>query len=255
MNEQNIIIVEDAPFQQALLARLIGFVSDARVHRAANGHEALALLDGGVVPSLIFCDLKMPDMDGVELIRRLARRRCRAGLVLLSGIDNDLLSSICTMASDYGVQCIETLEKPVSRPQLEALLARLMSGTTAVAGASEAMAASPGLDEVDSALQRGQLQPWFQSQIDAGSGTIVAAEALVRWVHPQRGVLLPRQFLPQISRLGQQALLTVQMLNGALRAAAAWRRLGHQIAVSVNVDAQELGDTQFADRVLGFLET
>ena len=60
MNGQNIIIVEDAPFQQALLARLIGFVSDARVHRAANGHEALALLDGGVVPRLIFCDLRCP---------------------------------------------------------------------------------------------------------------------------------------------------------------------------------------------------
>lgn len=258
MSGHNIVIVEDDPFQQAILARLIGFVSDAEVHRAANGREALALLDEGIAPEMIFCDLQMPDMDGVELIRALARRRCLARLVLLSAAGSDVLTSVHTMASDYGLRHIDTMAKPVNRQQLERLLAELVVASSSGAEASDGhsqTASPPTLDEVAVALQRGQLQPWFQPQIDAASGAVVAAEALVRWLHPQRGVLTPNLFLPQVARLGQQAVLTAQVLNGALRAAAKWRRDGHEIGVSVNVDAQELSDPHFADRVRGFLET
>lgn len=112
--------------------------------------------------------------------------------------------------------------------------------------------AAPGIlsHEVDAALIADEFQPWFQPQIATESGVIVGFEALARWRHPKRGLLLPAQFLPDIAAAGLMGRFGRHILAHALGAARDWDQGGLRVpAVSVNFSADELRDPALADHV------
>lgn len=91
-------------------------------------------------------------------------------------------------------------------------------------------------DELLVGLSRGEIKAYFQPQVDASSFAPVGAEALVRWEHPERGVLSPAEFLPVIEDLGLSAEVDHLVFEDALRAAQATARAGVLIdKMSVNV--------------------
>jgi diguanylate cyclase (GGDEF)-like protein len=94
-------------------------------------------------------------------------------------------------------------------------------------------------------IGRGELVLHLQPQIAIGSGALVGAEALVRWQHPELGLLAPGDFLPAVAQTNVMRPLTRQMVADALDVAAAWRARGRSLAVSVNVAAHNLLDPDF----------
>ncbi|WP_439137086.1 EAL domain-containing protein [Roseicyclus sp.] len=104
--------------------------------------------------------------------------------------------------------------------------------------------------EVASALIADEFQPWFQPQIATQSGVIVGFEALARWHHPKRGILLPAHFLPAIADAGLMGRFGRRILHHALTAARGWDQAGLRVpSVSVNFSADELRDPSLADHV------
>lgn len=99
------------------------------------------------------------------------------------------------------------------------------------------------------AIEADELTLDFQPTFDLGSGAIVSAEALVRWPHPDRGVLLPADFLGKASEARQTPALTRWVLESALRECGAWRDRGWRLPVAVNVDMRSLLDESFVDEV------
>jgi len=81
----------------------------------------------------------------------------------------------------------------------------------------------------------------------------VGVEALVRWQHPQLGLLPPAVFLPMAEDSGLVRALTAWVFPTALRQLSAWRETGRELSVSVNVSAQDLADDQFPSFVEGWL--
>ncbi|MET0687309.1 MAG: EAL domain-containing protein [Solirubrobacteraceae bacterium] len=104
--------------------------------------------------------------------------------------------------------------------------------------AQEAERLRQALDEEAFALH-------YQPQVSLFDGTVVAAEALVRWEHPAEGLLLPVSFLPQIEASGLMRRLTASVLEQAVRQAAAWRDAGTPIPVAVNLSVTNLLDAEF----------
>jgi len=96
-----------------------------------------------------------------------------------------------------------------------------------------------------SALQEGQLRVYYQPLLDIPSGRYVGTEALVRWRHPQRGVMTPADFVPIAEETGQIADIDRFVLERACRQAAAWAAAGHALRMSVNVAAGQLVDPDF----------
>lgn len=94
--------------------------------------------------------------------------------------------------------------------------------------------------ELAHGIANGQLVNWYQPQVDARTGALVSVEALVRWQHPTRGLVLPADFLPVARRAGLMPLLTETILRNALDDAAAWHRDGLDVGVAVNVAPTEL---------------
>lgn len=91
-------------------------------------------------------------------------------------------------------------------------------------------------DGLRGAMQRGELEIRYQPQVELASGRIVGMEALLRWNHPTRGVLLPEDFLPIAEKYGLMQQLGRWVLGEACRQMAVWRRQGMAVpVVAINV--------------------
>ncbi|MBV7394918.1 putative bifunctional diguanylate cyclase/phosphodiesterase [Mameliella sediminis] len=105
-------------------------------------------------------------------------------------------------------------------------------------------------NEVDRALSNGQIQPWFQPQICTSTGAISGVEALARWIHPERGIVPPAQFLRVLEDAGRMDHLSEVILQHSLTALRSWDQAGIDIPrVSVNFSDPELRDPRLVDRI------
>ncbi|HTX01910.1 MAG TPA: bifunctional diguanylate cyclase/phosphodiesterase, partial [Acidimicrobiales bacterium] len=98
-------------------------------------------------------------------------------------------------------------------------------------------------------VERRQLRLEFQPQLDLASGSVVAAEALVRWEHPRFGTIQPLEFLPLAEDAGLMPALTARVLDEAAAQCARWHAGGHEVAISVNVSTSNLLEPLFAESV------
>jgi EAL domain-containing protein (putative c-di-GMP-specific phosphodiesterase class I) len=106
------------------------------------------------------------------------------------------------------------------------------------------------------ALDRGQLAVHYQPVIDLRSGQVRNIEALVRWHHPERGMIAPSTFIPLAERAGFIGPLGNRVLEDACRQIRDWQSRfpsEQPLSVSVNVSARQIHDGKLADRVAGIL--
>jgi diguanylate cyclase (GGDEF)-like protein len=103
-------------------------------------------------------------------------------------------------------------------------------------------------------LEREEFQLYYQPQVDS-EAKIIGAEVLLRWPHPQRGMVSPSEFIPLAEETGLIIPLGLWVMNQACRQLAHW---GHQpqmssLVISVNVSARQIAQTGFVEQVLGAL--
>jgi diguanylate cyclase (GGDEF)-like protein/PAS domain S-box-containing protein len=109
--------------------------------------------------------------------------------------------------------------------------------------------------ELRQAIEGDQLLLHYQPKIGVADGSVRHVEALVRWVHPERGFTPPDRFIPLAEETGLVKPLTIWVLNEALRQHRAWREVGLDIQVAVNFSARTLHDPDLVSIVTGLLET
>lgn len=241
-----ILLVEDHDFQRRILARMLVALGAKSVLEAANGRAALALLDQGAAPSVVVCDLDMPEMDGMAFIRHLGEKLPDVPVIIASALDPALLGSVAKMADAYGVRLLGVLEKPVTRVHLAQLLA-------ADDSPRRPRAAPPApkftLAEIEAGIRNHEFVPFFQPKLDMKTGAVVGAEALARWRHPTQGIVAPYGFILTLEQAGKIDALTFLMLEQAAHATRRLRESGLEITISVNLSTTSLADVTLADRV------
>jgi diguanylate cyclase (GGDEF)-like protein/PAS domain S-box-containing protein len=99
------------------------------------------------------------------------------------------------------------------------------------------------------ALEQGEFELHYQPKVNMSTGEVVGAEALIRWRHPERGLLLPREFLSVVSGSSLEISLGEWTLVTALDQLTRWRDSGLRLAVSVNISADHLLRSNFPDRL------
>ncbi len=109
-------------------------------------------------------------------------------------------------------------------------------------------------EELDAAIDTDQLVLHYQRQLDLHNSQVETVEALVRWQHPEHGLIPPLTFLPLAEEAGLMCKVTRWVLANALAQCAEWRSEGPQIRVSVNVAASDLIDPQFPETVAIMLD-
>ncbi|MCZ2807517.1 bifunctional diguanylate cyclase/phosphodiesterase [Modestobacter sp. VKM Ac-2983] len=109
------------------------------------------------------------------------------------------------------------------------------------------------VEELRRALVTGELVLHHQPQVDIATRQVVGVEALLRWLHPVRGLLGPAEFLPLAEVHGLMGAITDEVLSQAVAQAARWRQQGRVLRVSVNLSASNLLDTELPQRVADLL--
>ena len=105
------------------------------------------------------------------------------------------------------------------------------------------------LRDLRQALANDELELFFQPKIDARSGKVTAAEALVRWNHPTRGLVMPADFVPLAERSGLIGPLGNWVIEAACKQARAWRDKGLRMRVAINLSAVQMRQDDIADRI------
>lgn len=109
---------------------------------------------------------------------------------------------------------------------------------------------------VRAALRRNELVLYFQPQFEVNSRRLTGVEALLRWVHPGRGVVPPAQLIPVAEEIGLMPLIGDWVLRAACAQAVAWDKLGYEpITMSVNVSVSQLHAGNLVERVAWILKT
>ena len=105
------------------------------------------------------------------------------------------------------------------------------------------------LGELRRALESDELELHYQPKADLRNGRVVGVEALVRWRHPQRGLIPPDEFIPLAERSGLIGQLTAWVIDAGLTQIAAWRACGWELGLAVNVTVKDLCGDQLVDLV------
>jgi diguanylate cyclase (GGDEF)-like protein/PAS domain S-box-containing protein len=109
--------------------------------------------------------------------------------------------------------------------------------------------------ELRAAIENNQLELFYQPKAELPTGRVLSVEALVRWRHPQRGLIPPDDFIPLAEQSGQVRALSRWVLNAALRQARAWDHLGRNLGVAVNLSMRDLHDAGLPETVAALLNT
>jgi len=201
-----------------------------------GGDEFVVVLDDSVVPATVG-----------EAVRRAVQRP-----ILVDGQELILTASIGLAINGPGSRAADLLR------DADAAMQRAKAG-----GRDRIAAFAPdtrgvlvdGLrtsTELRRGLERGEIVPYFQPIVDLAGGQVVGFEVLVRWLHPDRGLLLPGQFLPLAEEAGLMGELGERVLRDSLAQLARWRAVGLSFAtcsLSVNIASQQLVDDSFIDVV------
>jgi EAL domain-containing protein (putative c-di-GMP-specific phosphodiesterase class I) len=241
-NVNRLLVVDDEPgIVELITAAAHKF--DYTVASATTAAGFLGLVDS-FRPSLVVLDLHLPDGDGVELLRMLVARGFKAPILLMSGVDERVLTAAYELGMAQGLTMYGALAKPVHLPDLEMKLAA-------------AQTADHALDSADlrRGIAAGEVVPYYQpkASLTERGWIIDGVEALARWQHPRLGVVMPDEFVPLAERSGAIGDLTNSVLAAALKQMRAWNDEGLKLTCAVNLPPTLVTDLSFPDRVAALL--
>jgi len=242
-----IVLLDDDPFMLKLLIHMLAQLGYTRVVACDSGQEALQQVTGThEVVDLIFLDINMPGMDGVEFIRRLVECRYGGSVILVSGENGRILESVEKLLKAHQLIALGHLQKPVKPDELLSLLGRLKPniGHSNVTRVSQH---SYSAEQFRAAIAQGELINYYQPKVALATGEVVGMESLVRWRHPVDGLIFPDQFLGLAEEQGLLTEVTRVVLIEAMKQAKAWWRAGYHLSVAVNISMDDLTALDFPD--------
>ncbi len=162
---------------------------------------------------------------------------------LLARIGEDEFAALAPVSASPGA---ETLRRALEQPLRVAgfdIHPTLSIGAVEAPGGEEAPAVLALEGDLKGALRRGELTPFYQPIVRLSTGALSGFEALVRWRHPRRGLLMPEQFLPLCEEMGLMPELGAMMMREASKQLSIWRkrhRAAGDLTVAVNLSTGEL---------------
>lgn len=206
---------------------------------------------------IVILDLKMPEKDGIEIMRDLASSHIKPHFILVSGFDERVLHSAKQMAESKQLHVIGTLSKPFKAKDFIALvknsytesLNQFSNEIPNIEDASE----KTTIEELKLALRKHELIVYFQPQICFNLNKLQGAEVLVRWQHPEKGLLLPENFIPLAEKYQLMNLLTEEILMLAIKEYKKIIDSGINIKISINLSAQNVNDLSMPEKLEALL--
>ncbi len=259
---KKILVIEDEQIIRENILKLLkaeGF----DVTGAENGAQGLNAAVSNL-PDVIICDVMMPELDGYGVLMALRSNPVTATLpfVFLTGKAkrSEMRQGMELGADDY-------LTKPFTKAELVGAISSRLKKQEAVAEQYKILRlqssaliqdATDKLEQIKTslydALQREEFQVYYQPQVNVQTGKIMSAEALIRWLHPEKGLISPAQFIPSAEATGFIVQLGEWVLQTACRQMQVWQNAGFSgLRVAVNLSARQFHQPDLSSRVAQIL--
>jgi EAL domain-containing protein (putative c-di-GMP-specific phosphodiesterase class I)/CheY-like chemotaxis protein len=240
------LVVDDEEFMRDFLCMAVEKSGVGNVISATSGSEALdQVKESQHIIDIIVCDLQMPGMDGIEVIRHLANDGFGGGIILVSAEDKRVLRTAENMAEVRGLNVIGSLSKPMPVHKIISLMNKYAVSEQQTSWAQPDVTAN----ELDAAIRSGEITVNYQPQVDIKSGLVKSVETLARWFHPERGMISPDIFIDMAERHGLIDSLTDSIITQATRQGAAWQKQGIDLSIAINISMSNLRHLDFPDRI------
>lgn len=217
------------------------------VFTAINGKKALEILDHENDIELVLCDINMPEMDGIEVLRHLSARNFQGKIILISGEHKRVIESTARLAEAYQLNIIGALTKPITMKQLREVLAQTEYQTHT--GLSPALFEFT-IEDLELALENSEFIIYIQPKIDLHTQQIIAGEALARWQHPRLGLIGAEAFIPFLESNQLIYRLTDLLLEQTMLITSEICRTSPHFKISFNVSVDCLNRFNLPDLIL-----
>jgi len=258
---KKILVIEDDRVIRENILKLLkaeGF----DVTGAENGAQGLNAAVSNL-PDVILCDVMMPELDGYGVLVALRSNPITATVpfVFLTGKAerSEVRQGMELGADDY-------LTKPFSKAELVGAISSRLKKQAAFVQQQHNLRSSSELvqDAADKleqiktslcgALEREEFQVYYQPQVNVQSGKIMSAEALVRWLHPEKGLISPAEFIPDAEETGFIVQLGEWVLRTACKQMQVWQNAGFSLQqVAVNLSPRQFHQPNLSSRVAEIL--
>ena len=252
LSELNILVVDDQIFVVNHTKRILNKLGIEKIETASNGDDALRVLDkADELPQLIICDLNMPGMDGVALLRHLGERKMHLGIILISGEDQRILQTAEALGKSHDLYILGSIQKPIK----SASLVEILNTFDLVRTIPQARRIEPITEnEILAGISGDPVELVFQPKVSIADKKLHGVEALARWKHPERGILGPGAFIPLAEELGQIDILTDNVLRQAMAQGGKWQAEGYDIGISVNYSVDSLNRLDLPEYIVSIAE-
>jgi len=239
MTFSTIYIIDDEPQITELLGEFILLLGyEANIYTQAK--QFFEDNNPGLKDSILILDLIMPEMDGIEVMRQLAQAGNTPSLILISGYDQGVLHSAEQLAQMHSLNILATLSKPLQFDELRDILQKHVQNQQRQAVCSNRDKLQLTESELEDAILEQQLVLHYQPQIDIKKGTLIGVEVLVRWQHPEYGLIYPNLFIPLAQKSGLIGDLTAQIIQQAVKQVVYWQATGFTPQISINLSADNI---------------
>ncbi len=234
------------------VAELAGFKAQGYT-RASQFFDHVVEFETG---SVMVLDLHMPEMDGIEVMRRLAQMPNSPALILISGHDAGVLRSAEKLCRAHGLEVIVSLRKPLSVDTLLQLFEQhIPDANRQKHSNSDSVSGEITLIDLQQAIRNEQLVLHFQPQIEIATNQLSGIEVLVRWQHPDQGLIYPDRFIALAEQNGLMAELTHWVIDKTVKQEQFWQDAGLTTTMSVNISALDITGLMLPEQLAELLKS
>ncbi|MCG9679781.1 EAL domain-containing response regulator [Vibrio sp. Isolate24] len=213
------------------------------VLEACDGKEAKQLAVEHDI-DIIFCDLNMPVEDGFEVLRYLGEIHFSGSVILISGEEEEVLSSSSNLARLYKLDILGSLKKPISFTTVKDLMSQVEKSTISRINNRPPPVLSAA--SVQHFIDTGCVRAFFQPQIELETGRVCGLEVLARVVDEDDNIIPPDSFIPVAEKnLDFILSLTKTIVRAAFSDIAKHFQSLQDITFSLNISAKVLEDQGF----------
>ncbi len=248
----SVLVVDDDYIIHRVTTVILNDLGIKSVQSALSGSLALDIINqsSDSIDVVIF-DLNMPGMDGVELMRHLAKLQFSGAIIITSGEDARILRTVEKLAIEHALQVLGVLQKPVLPEKIRELLELL--DQTKTAGTLIQGEGVTG-EELKQAMRRDELTTYFQPKVDLKTAQVVGMEVLVRWEHPRNGIIMPGSFVSVAEENNLISELTEIVCKKAMKQAAILQAQEFNLNIAINISVDTLNNLDWPDQMAEQIE-
>ncbi len=255
MNGSTVYLLDDELGMVELLADVVELAGlNAKSYtRATHFFEQVTVFDHNAI---LVLDLDMPEMDGIEAMRRLAKTENPPRIILISGADIGLLQAAKKLGQAHDLEILATLSKPIDTNNFRQLLEQQFSiGKRHSASKSQSNRGVIASSELRRAIRNEELILHYQPQLNMATGRLVGVESLVRWNNPELGLVYPNRIIFLAETSGLIGELTHWVIEQSIRQNQRWQAQGLAVIVSINISAEDITTLTLPEHMAALLSS